>query len=165
MLEFADDPKIRNMAHFEGGLSPEEFHKITIKSIPNIKIERMKSEGYRMLEFGRFTWNDVMSALRIYFEFYKHVNVPEEFTITHEEIIEQSGPNFHMSQVGLKLGEVVRGLRCGDFDGLEDESRKRELDKIAFDWGDLSSYQRYRFFPMLLGLQVYKSVRNSNASC
>ena len=112
-----------------------------------------------------FEIDEVESLIKTYFEFYKHVNVPEEFTITHEEIIEQSGPNFHMSQVGLKLGEIVRGLRCGDFDGLEDESRKRELDKIAFDWGDLSSYQRYRFFPMLLGLQVYKSVRNSNASC
>ena len=122
--EFADDPRIRNTAHFEGGLSPEEFHKITIKSIPNIKIERMKSEGYRMLEFGRFTWDDVMSALRIYFEFYKHVNVPEEFTVTHK-VIEQSGPKFHMAQVGLKLGEVILGLRCGDFDGLEDELRKR----------------------------------------
>ena len=56
----------------------------------------------------------------------------------------------------MKLGEAVSGIRCGDFDGLDDQERKRELDKINFDWGDVSYYQHYRFVPMVLGLQVYR---------
>ena len=50
----------------------------------------------------------------------------------------------------------MSGIRCGDFDGLDDQERKRELDKINFDWGDVSYYQHYRFVPMVLGLQVYR---------
>ena len=153
--EFSDNPNIRNVAHFEGGLSPEGFHRVITRNIPNKNIETMKSVGYQILEFGKFKWPDILSALQIYFEFYSHVNVPEDFVITYQ-MIEQNGPRFFDTYIGMKLGEAVSGIRCGDFDGLDDQERKRELDKINFDWGDVSYYQHYRFVPMVLGLQVYR---------
>ena len=62
--EFSDNPNIRNVAHFEGGLSPEGFHRVITRNIPNKNIETMKSVGYQILEFGKFKWPDILSAYK-----------------------------------------------------------------------------------------------------
>jgi hypothetical protein len=34
------------------------------------------------------------------------------------------------------LGEGVASIRIGDYDGFEDEKRRKELDALGFVWGD-----------------------------
>ena len=73
--EFSDNPNIRNVAHLK-----VDYQKVFIESlfrnIPNKNIETMKSVGYQILSLVNL--NDILSALQIYFEFYSHVNVPED---------------------------------------------------------------------------------------
>jgi hypothetical protein len=57
---------------------------------------------------------------------------------------------------GLRLGHAVASLRAGDIDGFEDPDRRAVLDSIGFNWGDLSKHLRFRFIPMIIGLQIYR---------
>ena len=41
----SSDPKIREIAHFEGHLTPEVYHYLNIRPIPEDQIEFMKREG------------------------------------------------------------------------------------------------------------------------
>ena len=41
---------------------------------------------------------------------------------------------------GLKLGFIVASIRCGDIEAWDKPSRKADLDKINFDWGDREIY-------------------------
>jgi len=152
--EFSSDPDIRNTAHFEGRFTPEEYHKAITRNIPQESVDMMKSIGYKILEFGPFNWQYVLDALRIYFEANGNIDVPHDYVIT-DDIIQESGL-YNESFVGLMLGEAVAGLRNGDIDGLEDPERRDVLDAMDFDWSDIEKYQRYRFVPMLLGLQVFR---------
>ncbi len=84
-----------------------------------------------------------------------NVNVPEDFVID-ELILADETYEFDERLEDLKLGQAVLSIRIGDVDGLEDILRKKQLEKLGFDWGDKSLYQRYRFLPMVLGLKVYR---------
>lgn len=152
--EMSSDPDIRQWAHFDGHLNPEKFHNTISRSIPEEDIKWMKRVGYRILEFGRFDWDDFAEALVIYHKHHGDVNVPHEYVIDDEKIGMDIGFTERMED--LKLGEAVLGIRTGDIDGLEDTIRRKFLDSLGFDWGDKSKHQRYRFVPMLLGLKVYK---------
>lgn len=154
--EFSSDPDIRNVAHFEGRLTPEEYHHAITRNIPQESIDMMKNVGYKILEFGPFSWNYVLEALKIYYDANGSVHVPIEYVIT-EEIVQETGL-YNESFVGLMLGEAVAGIRNGDIDGLEEPERRDALDAMDFDWGDIEKYQRYRFVPMLLGLQVFRHI-------
>jgi hypothetical protein len=150
----SEDHFIRDRAHFEGFQTTESFHEATIRPIPEEVISSMKSIGYRILEFGEFDWDSVLEALQSYKKHYGDVNVPADFVIT-ESIIE-SDIGFQPQFLNMTLGEAVASIRCGDIDGLEDPPRRAALDALGFDWGDLSTYQRYRFVPMMLGLRIYR---------
>ena len=152
--EYSSDPDVRQWAHFEGHLSPERFHKTISRNFPLEDIEWMKKIGYRILEFGRFLWDDVAEALLAYKKHFGNVDVPHDFVINEEIIL--LGAGFTERMEDLNLGEAVAGLRNGDIDGLEDPQRRKFLDSLGFAWGDKSKYQRYRFVPMLLGLKLYK---------
>ena len=79
--EYSDDPDIRQYAHFEGHLNPQMFHKMNSRSIPASDVKLMKKMGYKILEFGRFYWEDFASALEIYHTHYGHINVPLEYVL------------------------------------------------------------------------------------
>jgi hypothetical protein len=96
----------------------------------------------------------VLSALSIYKSHFGDVHVPLHFTI--DESVLDLDLGFDERIENMRLGEAVAGIRCGDIDGLEDSARRKALDALGFDWGDKSTYQRYRFVPMLLGLKLYK---------
>ena len=153
--EFSDDPDIRNVAHFEGNLSPESYHKVITRAIPDEDVIKMKKLGYRILDFGSFYWEDVIEALKVYQAVHNDVNVPEDFVID-EQVLADEAYEFDARLEDLKLGQAVTSIRIGDVDGLEDNPRKKQLDALGFDWGDKSKYQRYRFLPMMLGLKVYR---------
>lgn len=152
--EYSNDPAIREIAHFEGRLSPQKLNSIITRSIPDEDIIAMKAIGYRILEFGKFNWNLVLDALHIYKNAFGNVDVPYDYEITAEVIVSNVG--FEDRHEGLLLGEIVNGIRIGDIDGYEDTVRRSELDALKFIWGDMRLYQRYRFIPMLLGLKIYK---------
>jgi hypothetical protein len=46
----------------------------------------MKKIGYRILEFGRFNWESIMSGFNIYKDAYGHIDIPYEFVVD-EDII------------------------------------------------------------------------------
>lgn len=156
--EWSDNPDIREISHFEGKMNPEEFNKAITRPIPEEDIEAMKRVGYRILEFGRFNWQDVIAALQTFKEHYGHVDVPGDYVITEDKVMAESEDDIEFDQhlEGLDLGEAVKGLRCGDIDGLEDPIRFAELKELGFQWGDLTKYQRYRFVPMVFGLRLYR---------
>lgn len=152
--EMSPDPDVRQFAHFEGHLTPEQYHHVITRTIPPEDIARMKAIGYRIIEFGRFNWDKVVSAFRIYKKRYGNVDVPFEYVINEEEIAADIG--FDESYEDMMLGEIVKGLRIGDIDGYEDPERKATLSALGFKWGDVALYQRYRFVPMILGLKIYR---------
>jgi len=152
--EFSSDPDVRRFAHFDFHLSPEEFHKIVTRVIPDEDVALLKRYGHRILDFGKFDFDAVVSALETYKSNYRNVNVPKEFVIDEEVLSANIG--FDPSLEGMQLGEAVLSLRIGDVDGLEDVERRKILDELGFDWGDKSKYLRFRFLPMLLGLRIYR---------
>ena len=152
--ENSDDPEIRTKANLgEGYLSLEDFHKVNSRDIPETDIQLMKQIGYRILEFGQFNWDIVVSALEIFKNNFGHINVPADYIIDEEIINLDLG--FDESYENLNLGEAVESIRIGDVDGLEDPIRKSILDSLGFDWGDKSKYQRYRFPPLFIALKIY----------
>lgn len=152
--EYSNDPSIRQWAHFEGYLTPQELNSVLTRPISDDDITSMKKRGYRILEFDDFNWDKVLNALEIYREEHGHLNVPEDYVI--DESVFESDSAYDETFEGLQLGKAVREIRIGDVDGLEDEERRRTLDKLGFDWGDTTLYQRYRFLPTFLGLRIYK---------
>jgi len=152
--EYSSDPDVRKVAHFDHQLSPAAFHEIISRPISKEDIMMMKTVGYRILEFGAFKWEDVIEGLLFYKGLHNNINVQKSFIIDESQVGSEIGFPMHLE--GLHLGEAVAALQSGDIDGFEDLERKKTLDSIGFDWGDLSSYQRYRFVPMILGLQIFK---------
>lgn len=169
--DYSSDPDVRQTGHFEGYLSPQAFSQLIARPIATDDVKSMIKEGYRILDFGRFSWDHVKQALTTYHEIFGNVNVPHDFVIDEnilelypqhqdEDEIEKTTkapqkPGFDPMLEDLPLGEAVASLRCGDIDGLEETSRRKFLDSLGFDWGDMGKYQRYRFVPMLLGLKLY----------
>ena len=152
--EYSSDPDVRRWAHFEGHLTPQEYHKVITRGIPEEDIKAMKKIGYRIFEFGRFNWDVVVAGLSIYRDAFGHVDIPHPFVVDENVISENIG--FTEDFEGLRLGEVVAGLRIGDIDGYEDPVRRKTLDSLGFVWGEKKVYQRFRFVPMLMGLKLYK---------
>lgn len=106
------------------------------------------------MEFGKFNWGSFVDALTTYTEVYGNSNVPEDFVIS--EAILDKDLGFSEDHLDMPLGELVTSVRIGDVDGLEDTARRRKLDALGFDWGDVKKYQRFRFPPMYQGLKVYR---------
>lgn len=152
--EYSLDPQIRQVAHFEGYLSANDFNHAISYAIDEEDIKSMKSIGYRILEFGKFNWAKIISAFEIYNSYYGNLDIPSDFQINGTII--ESDVGFDETFEDLKLGEAVTAIRIGDVDALEDPVRRQVLDDLGFDWGDNKYYQRYRFVPMLIGLRLYK---------
>ena len=152
--EYSADAKIRGRAHFEGYLTPYNFNKAISYAIDEADVSAMKEMGYRLLEFGRFRWEKVVSAFEIYRQHYGDLNIPLEFVI--DESVISSGIGYDLSFEDMQLGEFAESIRTGDVDGLEDPERRRVLDGLGFQWGNVEAYQRYRFLPMLIGLRLFK---------
>lgn len=111
----------------------------------------MKTIGYRIMEFGKFNWDDVVIALQIYKEAYGNIDVPLDFVLDEATMDLNLGFDVDDGRLeGLLLGHAVESLRIGDIDGFEDPERRSILDGLGFQWGDLSKYQRYRFPPMMV---------------
>lgn len=69
----------------------------------------MKTIGYRIMEFGKFNWDDVITALQIYKSSYGNVDVPLEFVIDESLLEQPEGANFNVDGgrlEGLLLGHV-----------------------------------------------------------
>lgn len=157
--EYSDDPDIRQISHFEGYLSAENFHKINIREIEQEDISDMKRIGYRIVEFGQFNWDIVFEAIQIYKQNFGNFDVPIDYVI-NDAIIE-SNIGFSDRFDGMNLGDAVEAIRIGDVDGFEDPIRRQQLDDIGFTWGDMNKYHRFRFYPMVLGLKVYRHLFGS----
>jgi len=153
--EYSMDPDIRQFAHFEGHLTPQEFHGAISRGIADEDIKAMKKLGYKILEFGRFNWNNAMAALTTYKNYFGHVDVPQDFVID-AEVLANTELGFEEYLEDMRLGEICAGLRIGDIDGLEEPARKKFLDSLGFDWGDKNKHLRFRFVPMLMGLKLYR---------
>ena len=70
----------------------------------------MKTIGYRILEFGKFNWDDVVLALGIYKSSYGHVDVPLDFVIDESLLEQPEGADFNVDGgrlEGLLLGHVL----------------------------------------------------------
>ena len=150
--ELSNDPDIREIAHFEGKLTVYEYNKLITREISEKDIAELKRIGYRVIEFGRFYWEDVLEGFKIYKKIYGNLNVPKNF-IFENDILEDNNC-YHLQ--GLLLGEIVTGLRIGDIDGYEDPERRKILDELGFQWGDKDKYLRFRFIPMFLSLRIFQ---------
>ena len=154
--ELSKDPAIRQISHFEGYLSSQDFNSMIARIIPNDDIEIMKKISYRILEFGQFNWNQVITAFKVYKSYYGDLNIKDDYIINDEILDLNIGYDDDIE--GMLLGEALKSIRIGDIDGLEDVERRKQLDELGFDWGDKKLYQRYRFVPMLLGKMIMINV-------
>ena len=159
--EYSDNPDIRQFAHFEGHLNPQMFHKMNSRSIPASDVKLMKKMGYKILEFGRFYWEDVALALESYHAHHGHIDVPLDCVLDSQVIRggadeEGGGPGYPEHLEGMALGEVVQGMRQGDIDGMEETKRRKFLDNLGFDWGEKTKHLRFRFAPLVMGLKIYR---------
>jgi hypothetical protein len=57
--EYSADPEVRQYSHFEGHLTPQDFNEVTTRAISVEDQRAMKKISYRILEFGRFNWDQV----------------------------------------------------------------------------------------------------------
>ena len=119
--EMSPDVTVRDGSHFEGKLTPQEFNRAITRAISAEDEAIMREMGYRILEFGRFHWGDVVEALTVYRRVHGNSDVPIDYVITDELV--QEGQGYSEGSEGLLLGEAVAGIRLGDIDGLEDEDR------------------------------------------
>jgi hypothetical protein len=77
----SDDPMERAEAQFEHLATSEEMHRMLTNPIPSPAAKAMRAAGPRILEFGPFTWDDVMHALQVFKLVNGHVDVPLDYTI------------------------------------------------------------------------------------
>lgn len=147
----------RQRAFYEGYLSPFEVGITLAAHINQNRMREMMSIGYQILEFGSYNWTTVIEALTLYQKLNGETLVPKDFVLTIETLpAVLSRPHL----IHMPLGELVESIRVGDVDALEDLVRKSELDKLDFQWGDTSTYLRFRFSPMLQGLKIYSALHD-----
>lgn len=151
--DYHPDPAVRQFGHFEGWMQISELNEVMNRRISKEAKGQMMKLGYRMMDFHEFYWEDVLDALTIYKAAYGDADVPVSFVID-EEILEQN-LGFPDLYRGMRLGSYVKGLRIGDYDGLEDSTRRKQLGSLGFNWGDLKYHLRFRFLPLFYGLRVY----------
>lgn len=84
--ELSPDPKVRQVAHFEGHLTPQDFNEMMARPIDPQDVAFMKQVGYRILEFGPHTFEDVLRALSVYRVHHGDVNVPQDYVITEHAV-------------------------------------------------------------------------------
>ena len=124
--EFSDDPDVRQFSHFEGHLNAENFHHAISRKIPADDVKWMKKVGYRILEFGRFSWDDVATCLEIYHNKHGHVDVPHDFVIDEAAILggsgtveESGGEEGEREESSTGSAESGEGITGGGFGGVE----------------------------------------------
>jgi len=128
--DLSPDPDVRQMSHFEGYMQPQEFNQALARVIPDEDIQvidctaivisyrheensyhllqAMKSIGYRIMEFGKFNWDDVVTALQIYKEALGDLEVPLDFVI--DELVLEQGLGFEIDDG--RLEELQLGYVC-----------------------------------------------------
>lgn len=142
----------RYKSYFDWKSSPHQVAQLLAYQIPPEDREKVETMGYRFLEFGEYSWEDFLQALHIFKNKYGHVNVPYDYEINsrNEDIELFAGT----ATFNMELGYFVEALRCGDFDGFEDDKRRKILDELGFDWGDMEKYLHFRFLPFIIALRL-----------
>ena len=95
--EASTDPDIREHAHFEGYLNSEQFNDLMARPVDPQVVLAMKKEGYRIMDFGRFRFNDILQALKVYRAHHNDVNVPQDFIITEQLLGDMQAVSSSMS--------------------------------------------------------------------
>jgi hypothetical protein len=125
--ETSSDPAVRQNAHFEGKLTPQAFCELMAKPIDPTDVAFMKSEGYRIVDFGRFSFADVVQALQVYRAHHGHVRVPQDYVITDRVVREMS--EFRHADGDAKESEDGANAEWAQF-----QAEAREADAY---WSDL----------------------------
>ena len=95
--EASTDPDIREHAHFEGYLNSEQFNELMARPVDPQVVLAMKKEGYRIMDFGRFRFDDILQALKVYRAHHNDVNVPQDFIITEQLLGDMQAVSSSMS--------------------------------------------------------------------
>jgi hypothetical protein len=77
---------------------------------------------------------------------------------TDEQTLKNQPP-FPLRLAGLELGSIVRRIREGDVDVKTDPEKKKQLDKIRFDWGDEELFLDIPFEKAMCALFAYYQIR------
>jgi hypothetical protein len=152
-VEKGGSKKFKMRRENEFNFTLEDINKLGY-AIPDEETKmKMKKIGYRILEFGKYTWPDVEQCLKFFKDRYGNVDVPVDY-IVNGDILPRSIETKNLS--GLNLGDAVSGLRYGDYDGLEDPDRRSFLNSLGFKWSHPKRYLRFRYYPTILALRIYR---------
>jgi hypothetical protein len=143
---------LRFQAYFDWTSSPHEVEQLLAFPMEETERRVVEAMGYRFIEFGMFSWEKFIDALRIYKQTYGDANVALTYIISDENKDWECFKSLNIS--GMPLGQFCQLLRQGDYDGFEIPERKKILDELGFQWGDMKSYLHFRFFPFLYALRI-----------
>ncbi len=148
----------RFSAYFDWDVSPHQVGQLLAIKIPAEERSRVERLGYRFIEFGQYSWEAFLFAIEKFKQHFGHLAVPIDYKI--------SPANFAVfnneSVAGMELGLFCQALRNGDFDGYEDLNRRKVLDELGFEWGDMKSHLRFRFFPFIYALRIQHQMGGFN---
>jgi hypothetical protein len=104
--EASTDPVLRKQVHFEGYMNAQTFNQRITRPIAPEDIAYMKQQGYRIVEFGRFCFEDVVAALQVYRAHYGDVNVPGDYVISDAELRRMQQRSEQHEDMGLDTGRA-----------------------------------------------------------
>jgi hypothetical protein len=114
--------------------------------------ESIRRHGYRLVEFEGWNFNDVLTALTIYKNYYGSLDVPEDYKLKEPAL--KPGSRIY----NMPLGVFVKRFQDGDVDGIDDPYRKQKLEAIGFKWKNPKEMLRFRWYPFIIGLMVHLQI-------
>ncbi|EGZ07063.1 hypothetical protein PHYSODRAFT_362367 [Phytophthora sojae] len=117
-------------------------HKHREKVVPAIKARPDEALGL-MRNDSEWKWNErIMPALEAFHRLNEHCRVPQAFVVPSDE-------RWPKMSWGLKIGEVVKGIRCRDTYSTQSSRDKTRLVEIGFVWDFHESEWSERIMPAL----------------
>jgi hypothetical protein len=109
---------IREIAHFEGHLTPQEYHSVITRQISPEDIAYMHKIGYKILEFGKFNYEGFIACLKVFKLKYGHVDVPIDFVITSDMISRSRLQSSIEEEDEVMFEDIYEDFMLGELDRL-----------------------------------------------
>lgn len=116
-------------------LSLVDVNQALTYRIPESGQQKLRDFGYRIVDFGRFTWEQVLLGFQYFFQNHGHLDIPLDYRLPwtflesldrmHKQKLLEQGQLTSESKYRpifvklreMELGQALESVRCGDIDG------------------------------------------------